>query len=255
MPSAFAEGIFLSVFSYRFMKGRDKMSTNSKIIKTVGFIIKTALASVLICGIFVYAYKFPVTMKLLDNNLNKFAAYAGIEAKTNFFSSFSEFSHKTVDFVLYWYETAKNNLEDSFEGEKISSSFVFSCAADFPLENKSITSEFGERKDPFSGELINHNGIDVAAAYGSPVTAAWPGKVFEVGYDDVYGNYVVIEHSKGFFTKYCHLSKVLCEEGKFASSGEKIGEVGSTGRSTGNHLHFEVEVGGTKIDPKECFEA
>ena len=70
----------------------------------------------------------------------------------------------------------------------------------------------------------------------------------------IYGKYIIMEHSKGFFTKYCHLSEITVKKGDFVLSGSKIGEAGSTGRSTGSHLHFEVIIDGRNIDPKECFE-
>ena len=76
----------------------------------------------------------------------------------------------------------------------------------------------------------------------------------KVYFDEIYGNYIVVEHSDGFLTKYCHLSKITANENDYVFANDKIGEVGSTGRSTGNHLHFEVIIEGRKIDPMECFD-
>ena len=147
-----------------------------------------------------------------------------------------------------------NNIENNYEENGKLPLVVFSCSADFPVETNLITSDFGSRKDPFSGKEDIHTGIDIAAEEGSDVVAAWPGKIMETGFDDIYGNYIIIEHSNDFYTKYCHLSKICVEENEYVLAKEKIGEAGNTGRSTGSHLHFEVMVDGVKIDPMECFE-
>ena len=201
-----------------------------------------------------YAYCFPVTMELLDGKVNEIISFAGGDFSVSVFSDFSVFVRKTVENARYYYEIIKGNLENEFFDTSPLPVAILSCAAEFPVENGKITSEFGKREDPFSGKTDSHSGMDIAAAFGSSIFSAWPGEITETGFDEIYGKYVVVEHSEGFFTKYCHLSKVCASEGDFASAGEKIGEAGSTGRSTGSHLHFEVEIGGRKIDPMECFE-
>lgn len=216
----------------------------------IGFILVAAVFA----GIIYYACSFPKTMELLDEAAEKILKIAGIESDINVFSDFSEFSKKTVEKAIYWAEVIKENInERTADGKKLPVAII-TCAAKFPSEGKWITSGFGFRKDPISGETGMHNGIDIAASYGSDVVAAWSGKVIETGFDDIFGNYIILEHSDGFLTKYCHLSAVSTEENAFVKAGEKIGEAGSTGRSTGSHLHFEVLVGGRNIDPKECLE-
>lgn len=200
-----------------------------------------------------YAYKFPATMELLDKEVNEVFSLTEKEEKCTFFSEFSSFAGKIINGTEYWIEVIKDNIEGKFENTKKISAFIISSAAKFPLENKNITSEFGKRTNPVSGKAEIHSGIDIAAAEGSNVFPAWPGKIIKTGYDEIYGNYVLIEHADGFFSKYCHLSGILMKENDFVNIATAIGKAGNTGWSTGSHLHFEVEIDGIKIDPLECF--
>ena len=155
---------------------------------------------------------------------------------------------------LYLIDIIKWNTEEkNFDTSPLPVA-VITNAASFPSEGKTVTSGFGERINPISDNPEKHLGIDIAAPMGSGIFAAWPGKIEETGFDNIYGNYIVIKHSKNFYTRYCHLSKITCEEEDFIKAKDKIGEAGSTGFSTGSHLHFEVIVDGIHIDPKECFE-
>lgn len=112
-----------------------------------------------------------------------------------------------------------------------------------------VTSCFGWREHPISRQADFHKGVDIAAAHGTPVRAALPGVVESVGYNDSYGNYLVIRHSGRLRTTYNHCSEILAEEGEQLSRGDRVALVGSTGISTGPHLHFEIEVEGKKADP------
>ena len=120
-----------------------------------------------------------------------------------------------------------------------------------PVENARITSRFGYRTNPVSGKYGFHTGLDLAAAEGTPVSAAFYGIIIETGSSDVWGNYVLIEHSEGFRTYYCHLSEIYVNEGAVLRQGETIGTVGSTGWSTGPHLHFEVRINGVRVNPEQ----
>lgn len=114
-----------------------------------------------------------------------------------------------------------------------------------------VTSEFGYRRDPFTGKGAGHGGIDLGAPKGTPVRAALPGIVYVVRYSTSgYGYHVMIDHGGGFVTLYAHCSKILVTEGQKVDAGEIVAEVGSTGRSTGNHLHFEVRISGGKQNPR-----
>ena len=118
-----------------------------------------------------------------------------------------------------------------------------------PVKNARITSKFGYRTNPVSGNYGFHTGLDLAAAEGTPVAASFYGRVVETGSSDVWGNYVLLEHSESFCTYYCHLSEIYVNEGAVIRQGETIGLVGSTGWSTGPHLHFEVRINGVRVNP------
>lgn len=115
-----------------------------------------------------------------------------------------------------------------------------------------VGSGFGMRKDPIDSTMKMHKGIDIAAPTGTKVYAAGSGKVLKItSSDDGYGNCIVIEHGYGFVSRYAHLSGFKIKEGDEVKKGDLIGLVGSTGRSTGPHLHYEIEKDGEKIDPKK----
>ncbi len=117
-----------------------------------------------------------------------------------------------------------------------------------------VTSRFGERSDPFTGESRSHSGLDIDGFGndGSPVVAAAGGTVITASYDSAYGNYVVIDHG-GTSTVYAHLSGLSVSAGQQVAQGQTIGAVGSTGRATGTHLHFEVYEGDSRVDPSQYF--
>ncbi|SON56507.1 Glycyl-glycine endopeptidase LytM precursor [Hartmannibacter diazotrophicus] len=124
-----------------------------------------------------------------------------------------------------------------------------------PLDNATITSTFGARRDPFLGRLAMHPGIDYRSPVGRDVPADAPGKVIFAGRNGGYGNMVEIDHGKGLTTRYAHMSRISVSTGDVVAKGDKIGEVGSTGRSTGPHLHYETRVNGEAVDPMIYIQA
>jgi len=117
--------------------------------------------------------------------------------------------------------------------------------------NGIITSPYGYRIDPFNPNRRQfHTGIDIRGSYGTPIKAAMAGRVSQVGYDDVLGNYVVITHHSGYRTLYGHMSVIRTRTGAYVALGERIGDVGSTGLSTGPHLHFMVYKNGVLVNPR-----
>jgi len=118
-----------------------------------------------------------------------------------------------------------------------------------PCRKSRISSRFGYRKDPFTGRRAFHSGVDFAPGYGAKAVAAMGGKVTYAGYMGGYGKLVVIKHANGFTTRYGHLSRILVRKGRYVSQGQQVGKVGSTGRSTGPHLHFEVRRNGKPQNP------
>jgi murein DD-endopeptidase MepM/ murein hydrolase activator NlpD len=113
------------------------------------------------------------------------------------------------------------------------------------------SSAFGWRADPFHGTRRFHSGVDLKAAYGREVPAAGAGKVAFAGAQGGYGLTVVLDHPNGTQTRYAHLSSLSVKAGEEVAQGTLVGRVGSTGRSTGPHLHFEVLVGGEPVDPED----
>ncbi|NLS05187.1 M23 family metallopeptidase [Rhizobium sp. P32RR-XVIII] len=118
-----------------------------------------------------------------------------------------------------------------------------------PAAGKEITSPFGNRRDPFLGRLALHSGIDFRFAPGEKVRAAAPGKVLSAGWTGGYGNMVEIDHGNGISTRYGHMSQILVKAGDTVERSGVIGLAGSTGRSTGTHLHYEVRQNGRAVDP------
>lgn len=124
-----------------------------------------------------------------------------------------------------------------------------------PARNYKMTSSFGFRYDPFHGRGAQHAGLDMAGRNGEPIYAAAAGRVVRAGRYGAYGIAVDIDHGKGITTRYAHLSSLTVNEGDRVALGEQIGGMGSTGRSTGVHLHYEIRVDGQPIDPRPFIEA
>ncbi len=141
--------------------------------------------------------------------------------------------------------------EDESAAEKgvTFSKYAISTEICHPLKNARVTSEFGYRVNPITGADGIHTGIDLAAAEGTPVACAYYGSVTDCGKNNSRGKYVEITHSESLSTLYCHLSEIYVEEGAVLRQGETLGLVGSTGWSTGPHLHFEMKIDGVKVDP------
>lgn len=112
-----------------------------------------------------------------------------------------------------------------------------------------ISSGFGVRRDPFTGRLAHHMGLDIPAAQGTAVLASGGGRVLSAGFRGPYGNAIVIDHGNGLQTLYGHCSKLFVRAGDLVMPRQKIAAVGSTGRSTGPHLHFEVIRDGVRVEP------
>lgn len=118
-----------------------------------------------------------------------------------------------------------------------------------------LSSSFGYRSDPFTGAGAMHAGLDFPGPMGTPILAAAPGRVVYVGQKSGYGNVVEIDHGQGILTRYAHLSGFTSKVGAQVAAGEQIAKMGSTGRSTGSHLHFEVRLNGVAVNPRRFLEA
>ena len=117
------------------------------------------------------------------------------------------------------------------------------------------TSGFGNRSDPFNGSSRKHEGQDMAGAYGTAIYATADGTITYAGWENGYGRLIKIKHDFGIETRYGHLSGIRVEVGQRVSRGDRIGDMGNSGRSTGTHLHYEVRIGGTAVNPMTFIKA
>ena len=122
--------------------------------------------------------------------------------------------------------------------------------SDKPVKTAAFTSGYGVRSDPFRGSAAMHPGIDLAGPYGTPIYATADGTVLRAGWNSGgYGNLIEIDHGRGIATRYGHLSQVLVSAGDHIARGQLIARMGSIGRSTGSHLHYEVRIDGRPVNP------
>ncbi|MCS7164350.1 MAG: M23 family metallopeptidase [Thermodesulfovibrio sp.] len=142
----------------------------------------------------------------------------------------------------------KIELKPSLDKEEKDKKFNLQNKISLPVLGK-ITSYFGLRTDPIDGKLKHHNGIDIAVPEGTEIRPVLSGKVVYSGYSETYGNFVLVEHENGIQTLYAHNSKNLVKTGDNVSPQTVIALSGSTGRTTGPHLHFEVRKEGKPINP------
>ncbi len=125
----------------------------------------------------------------------------------------------------------------------------------YPIEDGWYSSNFGYRIDPFTGQQSMHEGIDFPAEKGTPIVASASGKVVFAGWYPQYGKMVEIDHGNGLISRYAHASVLLVKEGDLVMAGQRVAAVGTTGRSTGPHLHFEVRLNGTPQNPARFLQA
>jgi murein DD-endopeptidase MepM/ murein hydrolase activator NlpD len=126
---------------------------------------------------------------------------------------------------------------------------------DAPLHQFELNSGFGVRKDPITGALSQHLGLDMGAAYKSTVTSPGAGRVIRAGFDGAYGRMVEIDHGMGLVTRYAHLARTMVKEGDRVERGTEVGQVGCSGRCTGSHLHYEVIYNGQHVNPLKFLKA
>ena len=124
-----------------------------------------------------------------------------------------------------------------------------------PVWSYWVTSQYGSRSDPFNGKRARHKGMDLASRTGNKIKVKAKGKVTRAEYAGGYGNLVVVDHGNGFQTKYAHMNKLYVKKGQYVEYDETLGEVGTTGRSTGPHLHYEVLYMGKNVDPMPFLKA
>lgn len=166
-----------------------------------------------------------------------------IESLRELIEATAQHSNDTTD----WLTVIETRLFD----EKLKKSLV---PSEYPVKDVSLGSGFGWRVDPLTGQRALHTGVDFPADTGTPILAAAGGVVVTQEYHPAYGHMVEIDHGNELITRYAHASRVHVKIGDIVKRGQKIAEVGSSGRSTGPHLHFEVWLSGLVQDPMKFFQ-
>ncbi len=187
-----------------------------------------------------------MTESYVDGNMDSITASRGSDSRS-FITDATQL--KSILENLQEINNSDNSIVNELsDTEAKLQTYIDSIPTLWPASGR-ISSYFGTRSDPFNFSEKNHEGIDIAASYGDSIKAAAKGKVTFADVNGNYGKCVIINHSNGITTLYGHASKLLVKEGQNVKKGDVIAKVGSTGRSTGPHLHFEVRVNGNQVNP------
>lgn len=153
-------------------------------------------------------------------------------------------------------EARANEILNGLKDIDLYRSTAFKLPFAMPVKTKvRYSSGFGNRKDPFGRGTRRHEGQDFAGAYGSPIYSTADGVVTHAGWESGYGRLVTIRHQYGFETRYGHMSQIRVKVGQKVSRGDRIGDMGNSGRSTGTHLHYEIRISGTPKNPMTFIKA
>lgn len=193
----------------------------------------------------------PVKPKVKDQN-NQGGPYQPILFKPNSKNSLIEDFEYALNSTQSINQSIKK-LEDSWRDQY---QWLSQLPTGSPIANQiGLSSNFGARIDPFTRSLAQHPGVDFSAPSGTPILASGDGVVLRAEYDGAYGNFIEIEHADQFVSKYAHARKLHVQVGQKIKRGQLIAEVGSTGRSTGPHLHYEISRNGNIINPMQILIA
>jgi murein DD-endopeptidase MepM/ murein hydrolase activator NlpD len=197
-----------------------------------------------------------VTPKVVRNHVNSGSKDMGGPHVSLKSSSANVDLHEAIDEAIDGVSSFRKNIMEIRADWEKQLAWIDTLPSGVPIEGQyRLASGYGPRSDPFTSQLARHEGLDFAAEAGSIIVASGHGKVSKTGFHNDYGNFVEITHKGGYKTKYAHASAILVETGQEVRRGDPIAKVGSTGRSTGPHLHYEVMKDGgffrsdTKIDP------
>jgi len=162
-------------------------------------------------------------------------------------------SRPSADLILQEIRVRQRSLSELVTDGRSAAEKLSRIPSVWPLLNGAgrISSRYGHRRDPFNRRVRHHDGTDIAAPQGTKVRSTAMGRVTFASYDQYYGNLVKVDHGGGLETWYAHLSKMTCKVGDVVDRSSIIGHVGSTGRSTGPHLHYEVRRNGTPVDSEK----
>ena len=188
--------------------------------------------------------------ELLSELLKQRDEYTRLEAQ---YASEKEDLLKQIAKQEYAYKAAvaKESAAAASSGSSGGSGGSSSYGFMWPTASHYITCPFGPRTDPITGKYANHSGMDIGAGYGAPIYACKSGVVTKATYNSIFGYHVVINHGDGFSTLYGHMCQYKVRVGQTVSRGQVIGYVGSTGRSTGPHLHLTMYYNGALVNPRK----
>lgn len=189
--------------------------------------------------------------KYVSGLVNGSSSRSGSRDVASFTSDFNEL--KEMLKRLNEISSLDNSIFDLSEAETKLQEYLDCFPTLWPVSGR-ISSNFGYRIDPITGKKTFHEGMDIVASTGTNIKASASGTVIYSGKKNGYGNVTIIEHGNGMKSLYAHASKLLTKEGQKIEKGEVIAKVGSTGRSTGPHLHFEVLHGNTPVNPNKYLE-
>lgn len=153
------------------------------------------------------------------------------------------------------FDNSLNDLGDALDTLEQAKTLARQIPIAHPVPNHPISSRFGKRRDPFFNRLAHHAGIDFKTPYGRKVFSTGIGKVVKAGRKGGYGKMIEIDHGNGITTRYAHLSRIHVKVGDTVTVGERIGATGSTGRSTGPHLHYEIRLNDVAVNPQRFLTA
>jgi murein DD-endopeptidase MepM/ murein hydrolase activator NlpD len=197
-----------------------------------------------------------VKLAKYKTELNKQQKYYNslLEKRRELLAKYNEEIAKTKQDIDYYEDIQKEKYEELqkyiIQSQSLNRNLRYSGGRLlWPTTSNLITSYFGYRVHPIYGTTRFHSGIDIGAPYGAPIYAAEAGRVILASYYDGYGNCIIIDHGDGISTLYAHCSSIIVKVGQYVSKGQIIGYVGSTGNSTGPHLHFEVRIKGNPVNP------
>ncbi len=139
--------------------------------------------------------------------------------------------------------------EDGLPQNVSEKNYVITAKITAPVKNGILTSDYGYRIHPISKTKSFHTGVDIASGLGTPIVSAFSGEVYEIGNNQIYGNYIIMRHSESLTTFYGHCDSIKAKQGMRIRAGEIIAFMGSTGYSTGPHLHFEIRINDVRYNP------
>lgn len=177
------------------------------------------------------------------------SSYTPIMQNTKQMASLAQHTGLDLKALSAMVDTMEQSMELTLKLASAKRTTVDAYPSEWPTRSRQMTSGFGYRSDPFTGRTTFHAGIDIAGELGDPVFSAADGTVSETGFDSSLGRFIIIDHLGGLQSVYMHLKHIEAQEGDIVVRGEKIGLLGSSGRSTGPHLHFQIMQKNEPVNP------